>query len=329
MEFSFLGTSAGTPTKDRNVSGMALRPGKGKSWFLIDCGEGTQHQLLKTPYSLFNLEVIFITHSHGDHCYGLPGLLAGMAMAGRTKQILLVAPKNLRDLIESLKKNTYLNLTFEISFIDVESLENGIEVEGYEITRYPLSHVVPSYAYRFDEQKLTRKLNTQKLLSDGILRGPVWGHLQKEEMVTLEDGRLLKPDDYLLPGPPPRCIIVSGDNDSPELLSDASAGAHVLIHESTWTQKVSEKVGNRPQHCSAKKIGSFAEKYQIPNLVLTHFSPRYANKPGKSTSISDIKTEALENYSGNLFLANDFDNFSLSVDKGLVKLPKKNRRKPN
>jgi ribonuclease Z len=90
MEFTFLGTSSGTPTKSRNVSGLALSAKMSKPWYLVDCGEGTQHQILRTRYYLNNLKVIFITHIHGDHCYGLPGILAGASMAGRTAPLTII-----------------------------------------------------------------------------------------------------------------------------------------------------------------------------------------------------------------------------------------------
>ena len=83
MEFIFLGTSSGSPTKQRNVSGRALKSSRRKSWCLVDCGEGTQHQLLHTPLALSRLSAIMITHVHGDHCFGLPGLLASAAMAAK------------------------------------------------------------------------------------------------------------------------------------------------------------------------------------------------------------------------------------------------------
>ena len=86
MELTFLGTSSGTPTRTRNVSAMAIKRANSKDWYLVDCGEGTQHQVLRTSLSLQRLRAIFITHVHGDHCYGLPGLLASAAMAGRTEE---------------------------------------------------------------------------------------------------------------------------------------------------------------------------------------------------------------------------------------------------
>ncbi|WP_444997439.1 MBL fold metallo-hydrolase [Aliikangiella sp. IMCC44359] len=99
MELIFLGTSSGVPTKNRNVSGLAIKMQKNKHWYLVDCGEATQHQILHTKLSIKYLEAIFITHVHGDHCYGLPGLLASMSMAGKTEMLTIVAPKNIEKMI--------------------------------------------------------------------------------------------------------------------------------------------------------------------------------------------------------------------------------------
>ena len=113
----FLGTSSGTPTKQRNVSGLALQESKGRGWYLIDCGEATQHQLLHTKLSLNTLKGIFITHVHGDHCYGLPGLLGSAGMTGRTEPLTIVAPAGIREWIEATQRFTEFHLSFELNFV--------------------------------------------------------------------------------------------------------------------------------------------------------------------------------------------------------------------
>ncbi|WP_366941568.1 MBL fold metallo-hydrolase [uncultured Kushneria sp.] len=112
MQLRFLGTSAGVPTRTRNVSALALIPERQRRWYLIDCGEGIQHQLMHTPLSLARLEAVLITHIHGDHCYGLPGLLASASMAGRRAALTVVGPRAVRDYLEALKATTGLHLGF-------------------------------------------------------------------------------------------------------------------------------------------------------------------------------------------------------------------------
>ena len=130
MEVIFLGTSSGVPTKHRNVTAIAVKMLKSKSWYLVDCGEGTQHQILHTNLSLNNLQAIFITHVHGDHCYGLPGLLASAAMSGRTNSLTIIGPGNIREFIENTQKTTQMRLSFNINFIDVEKVSYFDDVKG-------------------------------------------------------------------------------------------------------------------------------------------------------------------------------------------------------
>ncbi|WP_020408007.1 ribonuclease Z [Hahella ganghwensis] len=320
MEIIFLGTSSGTPTKRRNVSGAAIRKANAKAWYLVDCGEGTQHRLLETNLTLKNLQAICITHIHGDHCYGLPGLLASMAMQGRTEPVSLIGPKQVHDFIEGVIKSTELWLNFEIRFLDVEEqLSEGLQGVDLNIDAVRLSHRVPSFAYVFTEQASARKLDVDKLKSAGIPSGPIWGKIQSESRVLLQDGREIESDDFLLPPDRARRIIIAGDNDTPELLVPVITDVDVLVHEATYTQDQLERIGPGPQHSSAKRVAEFAESHQLPNLVLTHFSPRYDAGSTSGQSLSDIENEANAVYSGHLFLANDLECYNLKKNGVLSK----------
>ncbi|MDP8314836.1 MAG: ribonuclease Z [Candidatus Celaenobacter antarcticus] len=317
MEIIFLGTSSGTPTRTRNVSGIAIKMINSKSWNLVDCGECTQHQILKTNLTLNNLQAIFITHVHGDHCYGLPGLLASTAMSGRTDPLTIIAPGKLKSFLENAQKVTQTRFSYEINFISIEDISKFIEVEEFDIEVVNLSHRVSSYAFGFIEKNIKPKLNIKKLKKEGIDPGPAWGTLQNREDVLLPGGKKLKSQDYLLEERKPRKIIVSGDNDDPWLLSECSKSAQVLVHEATYTYEVAEKMA-KAQHSSAKLVSLFAKELSIPNLVFTHFSPRYQSVNTTGPSIKDIENEAREFYDGNLFLANDFDVFHLNLNGKLV-----------
>ena len=174
-----------------------------------------------------------------------------------------------------------------------------------------LSHRVPSYGYVLTEMNLENKLDTQKLSEDKIPPGPVWGQIQNGQDITLPSGVVISHKDYLLAQRKPRKIIVGGDNDNPELLADVITAADVLIHESTYTDAISVKVGPGPQHSSAKSVASFAEKHGLKHLLLTHFSARYQYGSKADSNISEIEDEAKQYYSGQLHLANDLDHFKL------------------
>ncbi|WP_116472979.1 ribonuclease Z [Zobellella maritima] len=310
MEIIFLGTSSGSPTKSRNVSGVALKKTGSKPWMLVDCGEGTQHRLLHTPLSLNSLQAICITHMHGDHCYGLPGLLASAAMSGRSAPLTIVGPAALREWIESSQNATRLTLAYPLHFVDVAGLSGVVAVQGFTISAVPLSHRVPSFAYVFVETELPRKLDIDKLKEDEIAPGPLWGRLQQGEDVTLPDGRPVCARDYLLELRKPRKVIICGDNDNPALLAESVGSANVLVHEATFTRAIADKVGSGPQHSSAMAIARFASEASVANLILTHFSPRYKDS-GAGLTIRDIEQEARAHYCGNLFLARDLDVFHL------------------
>jgi ribonuclease Z len=320
MEIIFLGTSSGVPTKTRNVSGLAIRRENAKLWCLVDCGEGTQHRLLQTDLSLNFLNAVFITHIHGDHCYGLPGLLASAAMSGRKEPLLIFGPAPLKAFIDAVREFTQLRLSYELQFTAVEDLFTALPAQDFRVDIVRLSHRVPSFAYVFVEKNIERKLDAEKLMADGIAPGPLWGKLQNGENPRLADGTVLKSDEYLLAVRKPRKIVVCGDNDNPELLRYHCGDADVLVHEATYTAKIAAKVGAGQQHCSAAMIAVFAQAAAIKNLVLTHFSPRYRDDKPLSSSITDIEDEAKSHYDGRLFIANDFDRFLLNREYDLVKM---------
>lgn len=308
MNLLFLGTSAGVPTKQRNVSGIALRESKGRGWYLIDCGEGTQHQVLHTKLSFHSLKAILITHVHGDHCYGLPGILASAAMGGRKASLTIVAPASIKTWLEATCEVTQLCLPFALEFIASDDLPS-VEFENIAVETFSLSHRVASYAYTFTERKIDAALDMEKLAQKGIPIGPLWGQLKQGVDIEFA-GEQLKSHDYLIFKNKPRKVVIAGDNDQPDLLSEACAEAQVLVHEATYTEEMAEKAGD-VGHSYAKLVAAFAESIKLPNLVLTHFSPRYQFSPNASPSIEDIRKEAEGAYSGSLFLARDFGEYTL------------------
>lgn len=334
LQLTFLGTSAGVPTKQRNVTALAvacLNPyesgaktqKKSRPWLLIDCGEGTQQQILQTKLSLNQLTAICITHVHGDHCYGLPGLLASAAMSGRRAPLTIIAPKAIAKLLEAVKMTTELYFPFTIDFIAIEtalSAQKGAVTiipstyETLEIDITPLSHRVPSYAFGVTHTIHRRSLNTDKLVADGVPASAVWGKLQQGEDVSTEDGQQLRSEDYVDNEKLLTRIVVAGDNDNPSLLADVVKNTDVLIHEGTYTTEVLDKIQAKnpdfdPMHSSARQVGKFAQDSGVKNLILTHFSARYQsfdNPKSNTPNMGHIRQDAEKYYRGNLWLAADF-----------------------
>ena len=318
MDLVFLGTSSGTPTRARNVTGLALQEDAGKAWYLIDCGEGTQHRLLRMPLSLHDLRAIFITHVHGDHCYGLPGLLASAGMMGRRHPLEIIAPAGIADWLQATLRMSHAWLGYELTFHAVESLGEWRSL-NMRVAATALSHRVPCYGYSFTEARPDPRLNIERLARDGVPRGPLWGQLARGFDLEHE-GRTLRSEDYLSFTRAPRRVVIGGDNDQPPLLAEACRGAQVLVHEATYSQTLVETSGNTFGHSSAAQVAAFAQQAEVPNLVLTHFSARYQPGSQRGHSIEEIRQEAAAAYHGQLFLARDFLRLRLGKDGVLHEL---------
>ncbi|WP_236179521.1 ribonuclease Z [Pseudomonas mosselii] len=318
MDLQFLGTSSGVPTKARNVSATAVIEASGTGWYLVDCGEGTQHQLLHSPLSVRDLRAILITHVHGDHCFGLPGLLASAGMSGRKEPLQLVLPADLQTWVSQSLAVSDTYLPFELQMQPVETF-TGLEHGNVQIGVVELSHRVPSYGFVFEERDPEPRLDTQRLQADGIPAGPMWGQLARGRTVEHE-GRQLDPQTYLQPTRPAQRIIVCGDNDRPELLSTLAANVDVLVHESTFTQPVVERTQATFGHSTAAAVARFAETAGVRNLVLTHFSARYQSGGGRGGSIEEVREEAQAHYNGHLTLARDLQRYRLGRDGVVVEV---------
>ncbi|MGJ7570758.1 ribonuclease Z [Variovorax sp. RB2P76] len=306
MKLTFLGTSSGTPTRHRNVSGLAVQTVLNADWFLVDCGEGTQHRLLQTPLSLHDMAAVCITHVHGDHCYGLPGLLASAGMGKRTRPLKLIAPLPVWQWFQATRTLTDLHLPYEVEHVDVEDRALVYEAPGVRIERHVLRHRVPSHAYRVQVQTRRARLKAEALKATGLPPGPAWRALQTGEDVPF-NGKVLRSADFAETQVDTAAAVLGGDNAAPALLHDACQGAQLLVHEATYTQDVLDKVGPGPMHSSARLLAEAAQAAGVPNLVLTHFSARHQNDEGMAA----LMAETQAHYSGHAFLANDLDVFAL------------------
>ncbi|MGZ8288706.1 MAG: ribonuclease Z [Telluria sp.] len=321
FKLTFLGTSAGVPTRNRNVTALALQPSHGRDWWLIDCGEATQHRLQRVPLSVHDLAGICITHVHGDHSYGLPGLLASASMTGRKRPLILIAPQPVKAWLEATFLHTELYLTYPIIHVDVAAEQLVHQVPGLTIERFPLSHRVPSVGFRFAVESTKWKLDTAALRARGVEAGPIWGRLHSGEDVVLDDGTVLTANDFRTAQTESAAVVVGGDNDTPSLLSGACEGAQLLVHEATYTEAMSQKVGPGPTHSSVQQVAQFAAGRGLPNLILTHFSARYDTKAG----MAELEAEARQHYEGQLYLARDFDSYELGADAVVTKIPRPER----
>lgn len=320
MNITFLGTSSGAPCRQRNVSATAIAPERGRRWVLVDCGEATQHQLLRTALSPQQLAAVLITHIHGDHCYGLPGLLASCQLNGRTEPLTLVGPPAVWEYLQAVIRFTELQISYPLEFIAVTA-QLSLDQAGFAITAHPLSHRVPSWGYRLQETGIQKRLDVARLRAEGVPAGPLYARLQRGEDCQLADGRLLRSHCYTAPSRSPRTLVIGGDNDRPELLASACEGADLLIHEATYTEDVLAQVGPEPQHSCAGQVARFAQSQGLKNLILTHFSPRYRTRPrtSRERGLCELEVEARFYFDGQLHLAQDFDHYQLTHQGELVR----------
>ena len=272
MELIFLGTSSAVHSKERNHPSIVLKAFG--DVMLFDCGEGTQKQLLFTKASPMKISKIFITHFHGDHILGLPGLLQSLSLTGREKKLTIYGPKGLNQIKDAIYELSFCSFEYPIEFIEIES---GIveETEDYIISAQMVRHNVANLAYSIEEKKKPRFLR-EKAIELGVPVGPDFGKLHNGEEVEI-DGKIIKPEQVL--GKPRKGtkITYSGDTRPCEEMIEFAKDSTLLIHESTFIQQENtnaEEYG----HSTSIDAAYIAKQSNSKELILTHISTRYGEE---------------------------------------------------
>ena len=306
MNITFLGTSSGVPTLTRNVSSLALKLSQRAEVWLFDCGEGTQHQLIKSNIKSSQISKIFITHMHGDHIYGLPGLLATLGLSGNSKGFEIYGPNNLKEFILSALKNSHCNLSFPLNFFEVENdaITNSklYEDEYIEVNCASLKHRLPAYGYRVNEKDKPGKFDIEKAKRLNIPAGPIYSRLQSGQKVELEDGRILNGADFCGEPRKGESFVYCTDTIFTDSAVKLSENADLLVHEATFSEK-DKQMAHEKLHSTTIMAARTALLSNTKKLVLTHLSPRYTSK--SSIKPMDLLKEAQEIFP-NTFLAKDF-----------------------
>jgi len=277
MQLLFLGTGAGVPAKLRNVSSLALMllEERNAVW-LFDCGEATQHQILHTSLKPRKIEKIFITHLHGDHIFGLPGLLGSRSFQGGMSDLTVYGPKGIRDYIDISLQVSQTHLKYPLTIVEIE--EGSIFEDGqFIVEALLLDHAVPSFGFRIVEKDKQGTLDAEQLIADGILPGPLYQHLKKGATVTLEDGRTVDGRDYLGPTQKGRVISILGDTRPCENAVKLAMEADLLIHEATFAAG-NEEMAVDYFHSTTIQAAELALEAKVRKLCLTHISSRYGKE---------------------------------------------------
>lgn len=303
MDLYFLGTGGGVPSKERNVSSVALRmlAEVGAIW-LFDCGESTQQQILRTPIKLSKVDKIFITHLHGDHIYGLPGLLASRSFQEDERPLTVYGPQGIRVFVETSLSVSGTHLRYPLEIVEIS---NGVVYEDKQVTveAAKLEHGLPSYGYRVAERDRPGALDAKRLSAEGIPAGPLYRKLKEGETVELDDGRVINGQDYIGPSKPGKKVAVLGDTRPCEAVAGLARNVDVLVHEATFMEQDEERA-HRYFHSTTADAAKKAQTAEAAALVLTHISSRYQGEE------ENFLKEARSVFP-NTYLARDFWTFEI------------------
>ena len=279
---------------------------RGSIW-LFDCGEATQHQILHTAIKPRRIEKIFITHLHGDHIYGLPGLLSSRSFQGGESEVTIYGPKGLKDYIHISLTVSQTYLKYPLKVIEIE---DGVifEDEQFIVESKKLLHGIPSYGFRIIEKDRPGTLLAEQLTEVGIKPGPIYKKIKNGENVTLEDGTVILADKFLGPVQKGRIVTILGDTRQCESAAVLADKADLLVHEATFS-KGEESLAFDYFHSTTRQAAEIAQRADVKKLCLTHISSRYDREAWKV-----LVDEAKEIFQ-NTEISEDFKEISIPVDK--------------
>ncbi len=297
----FAGTAGSMPTQRRGLPAILVR--RGGDRILVDCGEGTQRQLLSS-IGLVELTEVFITHFHADHWLGLPGLLKTFDLRGREAPLAIHGPRGLRDLLSIIWRAAG-GVGFDVHAVELEPNE-VLERDGYRIACVPVSHRGAAFAYVLYENERPGVFDPGAAVELGLTPGPEFGRVQRGEQV-----RGVSPEQVMGPSRPGRKLTISGDTRPCEALRIAAHGSDLLVHEATFSIEDAERA-YLTGHSTAAQAAGIARDAEVEMLALTHLSIRY--------QIGQLRDEAREIFA-NTVLPRDFDTIEIPLaEKGVPEL---------
>jgi ribonuclease Z len=292
LQLVFLGTAGATPTVERGSPAVLLI--RGGERILIDCGEGTQRQLMRSV-GLARIGMILLTHLHGDHYLGLPGLLKTYSLLGREEPLLLFGPGGLYEMLRDAES---LVGRPRFPFL-AEEVDEGmvLETEEYWLKTAPTDHGLPGLAWCLEEKPRPGLFHPERAVELGITPGPDFGRLQRGETVMTAEGREVRPEEVMDSSRPGRKIVVTGDTRPAPSVVELARGASVLVHDSTFGWSEVERA-LETGHSTAREAAEVACAAGVGTLVLTHVSSRHTWR--------ELRDEARLVFPGAL-LPRDFD----------------------
>lgn len=304
MELIFLGTGAGVPSKNRNVTSIAISMlNERNAIWLFDCGEGTQQQILRSPIRLSKLEKIFITHLHGDHIFGLPGLLSSRSFQGGETELTVYGPPGIALYIKDSLELSGSHLTYPLQIVEVESGEIFSDKQ-WKVVCDELDHGIQSFGYRLMESAKPGSLDAAKLKAEGVPAGPLYQELKEGKTVTLPDGRTIDGQAFIGPEQKGRIITIFGDTRQHKNELPLARNADIIVHEATFEASKVE-MAKEYMHSTTTEAAGLAKEADAKHLILTHISSRY----DKEASLG-LRDEARQIFP-NTDIAEDFSVFDI------------------
>ncbi len=268
----FLGTAGSIPTPQRGLPAIAIQ--RKNELILFDCGEGVQRQIIQAGLGFHRKTSVFVTHMHGDHLLGLPGLFQTMSLLDREKKLEVYGPVGIMAFVEAIKQTVNFTLAFPIEVSEIKKTGIVCTEKEYEVHAIWADHVTPSLAYALIEKPRPGRFHPDKAKSFGVPEGPLWSKLQHGSGVRLSDGRIVRPEDVLGSPRPGRTIVYTGDTRPSEDLVKFAENADLLIHEATFGDELWERA-DEDGHSTPSQAAKIAKKAGVKLLVLTHISARY------------------------------------------------------
>lgn len=270
LRLTFLGTSAAQPTIQRNLTALAVR--RERELFLVDCGEGTQRQMIRYGTG-FDVDAIFFTHFHADHYLGAIGFLRTLSMLGRETPLDVYGPRPARRLLDVMLFTGTERLSFDVRIHEVEP---GVAVrrDGCDLVPFATDHRTPSVGWALVEDARPGRFHPERATALGVPKGPLFGALQRGTAVTLPDGREVRPEEVVEPARRGRRVVVTGDTRPCGATVEAARGADLLVHDCTFGDAEQERA-EETLHSTAREAARVAREAGAHRLVLTHLSTRY------------------------------------------------------
>lgn len=273
FELTILGSGAAIPTLRRNATAQFINCNE--RYILIDCAEGTQAQMRKFKIKFQKIQIILISHLHGDHFFGLAGLLSSMNLMKRTQKMLIYGPVGLEQLVLPLIKAGGHALSYEIEFIEIKHPSNLLLFEDklLKIHTFPLKHRIPTQGFVIEEKERPKTLNKEFFDELGLSISQIPA-IKNGEDIQLPNGELISNEDLTFPSSPTKKYAYCSDTKYTESIVPFIENADLLYHEATFTEKLADRA-QTTFHSTAKQAALIAHQAKVNKLLLGHFSSRY------------------------------------------------------